>query len=329
MKTPYSFSSSIGEIIARYLALKLSLGRKYLTEYKILRDLDSFLYKSQSSLTAESFVAWCYTKSHLNTTVQRKRMQVVRNFCLYRKRKELLCFVPDLLQFPKASPLPQAYIFTEVDIIRLLDSINQLKPNIRSPLRRENFRLALILLYTSGLRCGELLRLTIGDYNSKEHLLLIRESKFHKSRIIPLSKDGWAELEAYLKIRCSHRIPHSADSPLLWNAYEKRGSYNENALRRTFRPLFCALNIHTMGGHLPRVYDFRHTFAVHALLRWYREGLDVQAKLPFLSIYMGHVSIVSTEYYLQFIGESVDLASERFAKHCSKLISLLDEGGLL
>jgi integrase/recombinase XerD len=329
MKILDSFVSSIGEIITKYITLKQSLGRKYLTEYKILRDLDSFLYKYQSNLTAESFAAWCYTKLHLNTTVQRKRMQVVRNFCLYRKRTEFSCFVPDPLQFPKASPRTQAYIFTEVDIIHLLDATNQLKPNIRSPLRRENFRLALILLYTSGLRSSELLRLTIGDYNSKEHLLLIRESKFHKSRIIPLSKDGWTELEAFLKIRFSHQIPHSADSPLLWNAYEKKGAYNENALRRTFRPIFCALNIRNMGGHLPRVHDLRHTFAVHALLRWYREGLDVQAKLPFLSIYMGHISIVSTEYYLQFIGESVDLASERFAKRCSKLISLPDEGGSL
>lgn len=329
MKIPYSFSSSIGPIIIRYITLKQSLGRKYTAEYKILKDLDTFLGSHQIDLTAKSFSEWCYTKSHLNFTVQRKRMQVARNFCLYRKRTEPSCFIPDPLQFPKAIQPAQVHIFTPIEIVRLLDATKLLKPNARSPLRKENFRLALILLYTSGLRSGELIRLTIGDYNAKEHMILIRESKFHKSRIIPLSKDGWTELEAYLKMRKSRRFPHSADSPLMWNAYGKTGSYNENALRRTFRPVFGMLNIRNVNGQLPRLHDLRHTMAVHALLRWYQEGLNVQAKLPFLSIYMGHVSIVSTEYYLQLIEESVGFASERFAKHYSKLISPSEEGGLL
>lgn len=329
MKKNQFFLSSIGTTIIRYIALKQSLGRKYTNEYKILKNLDAFLSSSQSDLTAKSFSEWCYAKSYLNSTVQRKRMQVARNFCLYRKRTEPSCFIPDPLHFPKAIQPTQVHIFTPIEIVRLLDAIKLLKPNVRSPLRKENFRLALVLLYTSGLRSGELIRLTIGDYNSKEHVLLIRDSKFHKSRIIPLSKDGWTDLEAYLKKRKSCRLPHTADSPLLWNAYGKTGSYSENALRRTFRPVFEMLNIRAINGKLPRVHNFRQTFAVHALSRWYQEGLNVQAKLPFLSIYMGHASIVSTEYYLQLIEESVSFASERFAEHYSKLISPSEEGGLL
>jgi len=87
------------------------------------------------------------------------------------------------------------------------------------------------------------------------------------------------------------------------------------------RPLLRAALIDTQIGRLPRVHDFRHTFAIQALLRWYRAGVDVNAKLPLLATYMGHVSIVSTEYYLQFVEPLATLASERFARQCGRLIT--------
>ena len=87
------------------------------------------------------------------------------------------------------------------------------------------------------------------------------------------------------------------------------------------RALFRRAGIRTETGQLPRTHDFRHAFAVNALLRWYRAGLDVQAKLPFLAAYMGHVSIVSTAYYLQFVEPLASAASARFADHCGALIT--------
>jgi integrase len=87
------------------------------------------------------------------------------------------------------------------------------------------------------------------------------------------------------------------------------------------RRLLRAAQIATQTGRLPRVHDFRHTFAVQALLRWYGAGADVHAKLPLLATYMGHVSIVSTEYYLQFVEPLAAFASERFARHCGALVT--------
>ena len=87
------------------------------------------------------------------------------------------------------------------------------------------------------------------------------------------------------------------------------------------RALFRRTGVRTATGHLPRTHDFRHGFAVNALLRWYRAGLDVQTKLPFLATYMGHVSIVSTAYYLQFVEPLASAASARFADHCGALIT--------
>ena len=87
------------------------------------------------------------------------------------------------------------------------------------------------------------------------------------------------------------------------------------------RALFRRADIRTATGHLPRTHDFRHAFAVNALLRWYRAGLDVQAKLPFLAVYMGHVSVVSTAHYLQFVEPLATAASARFADHCGDLVT--------
>jgi integrase/recombinase XerD len=258
MKTTYSFSSCIGTLIVNYLDLKRVLGRKYDIEHDVFKYLDRFLVNSQSDLTAESFADWCLTLQHIASSSRRSWMRIVRNLCLYRQRTEPLCFVPDPSHFPKHNQPIQPYIFTEEEILNVFDAIKKLKPASRSTLRQENFRLALVLLYTSGLRRGELSRLTIGDYNPLEHTLMIRESKFHKSRLIPLSNDGWKELEAYLSIRRKYRLPIAADSPLFWNAYKKDGFYTGWGIAYTFRTLFKMANIRTAKGELPRLHDLRY-----------------------------------------------------------------------
>jgi integrase/recombinase XerD len=335
MSTTYHFNSCIGLVISRYLKLKIALGRQYIIEHNVLKHLDSFLYTKRCGLTTKSFLEWCHTHEHLTSGVRRSWMRIVRNLCIYRQRTEPLSFIPDKSQFPTPHQVIQPHIFTKNEIVKLLNAIKKLQSNAQSPIRQENFRLALILLYTSGLRRGELCRLIIGDYNPNEHTLLIRESKFHKSRLIPLSHDGWSELETYLKIRRRYRLPITAEHSLIWNCNRNRrkssekGGYTGTGLWSTFNHLFKIANIKTVSGHLPRLHDLRHTFAVHALLHWYSEGIDAQVKLPYLSIYMGHVSVVSTQYYLHFIEEVIDSASERFAKHYSSIITISDKRGAI
>ena len=151
--------------------------------------------------------------------------------------------------------------------------------------------------------------------------LAIRESKFHKSRLIPVSADTAREIEHLIAVRGRRRRPTEADSPLLWHRSPRTGGYSGDGLGCAVRALFRRAGVRTATGHLPRTHDFRHGFAVNALLRWYRAGLDVQSKLPFLAAYMGHVSIVSTAYYLQFVEPLASAASARFADHCGALIT--------
>jgi len=303
------------------LALKHALGRKYAGERAIFKHLDAFLAAADTDLTVEAFARWCHTREHLSSGVRRRWMQIVRNLCLYRRRTDPACFVPDSTQFPQRHQSVRPYIFTEAEVTRLLAAADQLRPNSRSPLCPENFRLALVLLYTMALRRGELLRLTVADYDPAERTILIRESKFHKSRLLPLSSDGAREVQANLSIRRSKRMPASSDAPLLYNSYGGAMAYTGTGLGSTFRGLFAATGIRTPAGNPPRVHDFRHSFAVHALTRWYRDGVNVQAKLPLLATYMGHVSVVSTAYYLHFVEQLAAQANERFAQRCAAIIT--------
>lgn len=313
-------SSVLAPFITSYLALKQALGRHYRTEGDILRHLDAFLV-GRGDLTAETFALWCCTREHLTTGVRRTWMRVARNLCLYRRRREPACFVPDSLQFPLPHQPVRPHIFKEAEIAHLLSAAKGLAASTRSPLHAENIRLSLVLLYTAGLRRGELQRLTVGDYDRTERTLLVRESKFHKSRLLPLSADATRELEEHLHVRRLRGFPLGSDAPLIWSAYGRGGAYTGEGLGGGIRSLFRAADIRTAAGRWPRVHDIRHTFAVQALLRWYRAGEDVQAKLPYLATYMGHVSIVSTQHYLHFIEEVAASASERFERRCGALIT--------
>jgi integrase len=160
----------------------------------------------------------------------------------------------------------------------------------------------------------------VSDYDSKEGTLLIRESKFHKSRVLPLHQDVVNEINPYLQLRNKRHLPMSPETSLIWNSIGGGRPYTVSGLGQGVRILLHQCNIRTAQGKLPRIHDFRHGFAVNALLRWYRAGVDVNAKLPFLATYLGHVSIASTYYYLQFIEPLRTLASRRFADHYEQLV---------
>jgi integrase len=151
-----SFTSIFGPDIASYIALKKSLGRRFATETAMLADLDTFLEARSCDLSAESFAAWCLTLGRLTPTVRRNWMRIARNACLYRRRRDPRCFVPDPTGFPAPHTPLRPHIFTEDEIVRLLRSAATLAPTATSPLYGQGMRLAVTLLYTAGLRRGEL-----------------------------------------------------------------------------------------------------------------------------------------------------------------------------
>jgi integrase len=126
----------------------------------------------------------------------------------------------------------------------------------------------------------------------------------------------------HVAARCSRQAAISPESPLVWHHTRRGSAYTGTGLTNAIRPLLRTLQIRTQTGRLPRVHNFRHTFALEALLRWYRNGAEVHAKLPLLATYMGHVSIASTVYYLKFVEPLGVSASERFARQCGGVLAM-------
>ncbi|WP_157271509.1 tyrosine-type recombinase/integrase [Azohydromonas aeria] len=320
MSTPLP-TGAVEHSISAYLEHQRALGRAYQHEEDILKSLSRCLaLAGAQNLDLAVFDQWCASLARLNATVRRNHQRTVYKWCLYRRREDPSCFVPDPNRFPRAEPYIAPVIVSPEAVARMLDASNAVLATPDSPLRPHVLRLATALLYSAGLRRGELLRLELGDVNMRDAVLRIRESKFHKSRWVPLSSDAGAELRHYLQ-RCQRQWgSQSPETPLLCHGARRCSGYTGTGLSRGLHELMDAAAVRGWDGRRPRLHDLRHSFAVQCLLRWYRQGADVQSQLPKLAMYMGHVSIVSTAYYLRWIPELAQAASDRFESRFGALL---------
>jgi len=259
------FSSRLAPALTRYVDLKRALGLHFRNPTRTFGSLDRFLnghITNYPDLNAAAFQAWCQTQGHLTSGVQRERMRQIYNFCLYRRRTEPRCFIPDPTLFPKPHQRLRPYIFSVEEVAKLLRAASGLKPVPSSSLRPEVIRLAIVLLFTTGIRRGELLRLTRGDYDCRNATLRIRESKFHKSRLLPLNDDIAGEIELYLRAQARRKLPLSSETALIWNGRKGGRAYSARGLQRSLRLLLQQCSIFTPKGRLPRIHDFRHAVSI-------------------------------------------------------------------
>ena len=215
------FWSRLAPVFSRYVDLKRALGRRFDLPSRTLQSLDRFLHDESATypdLNAAAFQAWCHTHEHVSSGVRRVRMLEVCSFCLYRRRTEPQCFIPDPSSFPAYHQRVRPHIFSEAEVAKLLCAASGLKRNPSSPVRPEVIRLAIALLFTTGIRRGELLALTLGDYNRRESTLHIRETKFYKSRLLPINDSIVEEMDQCLRARAQRKLPASSDTALIWNA---------------------------------------------------------------------------------------------------------------
>jgi integrase len=171
----------------------------------------------------------------------------------------------------------------------------------------------MIATYCTGLRLGEAVRLQLGDLDPRRHLLHIRVSK-GRSRDVPFQADLAGEFIRYLRERADVLCAAGrTEEGALFIGLNGRG-VTTKAASNAIRQLLRRLGLKGKAGRVgPRPYDLRHAFAVHRLTAWYREGVDLHARLPWLSAYMGHVNMIGTEVYLHATPELLQIASDRFA----------------
>jgi integrase len=305
------------------LRLRRALGRAYHGEEAILLHWDAFLqrrYGKACQVKSPMFQLWIPTLMALTTMVRRQRMRVVRNFLLFHARRHPKTYIPDPKTFPRPNPRRQPRLVLASEMARLLATAKVLPRSHRNPLRAQSIRLALILLFCCGLRRGELLRLKIRHFDSGEKVLRIEATKFHKSRLVPLPNPVAEEIQRYVALRRGTLQP---DAPLLSNGQRsgRETTYSANGLVDNWQLLCLTAGVLDERGRPPRLHDLRHSFAVAALDRWYRQGVDVQSKLAHLATYMGHVSVVSTHYYLQLSSELGQSASKRFHRYASEIFT--------
>jgi integrase len=203
------------------------------------------------------------------------------------------------------------HIYSPEDIQKLL-AIARTYPSPRAPSRPINLYTMLVLAYCAGLRIGEIARLTLGDVDMQAGTIAIRETKFFKSRLLPLSESAIDALRALLEARQKANVSRSLDAGLFWHDQNNR-YYGRATISDHLVAILRMAGLKPATGKTgPRIHDLRHTFVVHRILEWYRQGVNPQEKLPYLATYLGHRDINSTLVYITVTQELLHEASERF-----------------
>jgi integrase len=293
-----------------FLQFKRSLGFGYQRAEFSLREFDRFLieYDGQHAIGQldQAALAWLSSKPGRKAVSVSMDAAVLRQLFAYLRRSShaRAQIEPLWPQLPTESSFVPYYL-SESDIRKVLAGCAALtRPVFRATL----YRALLLVLYCTGIRFGEALRLRMRDVDLRSGTLFIEPFK-GRARWVPFHCSLRRELERYWRARLEH-APADPDSRFFVGANRSRlpvGTAGE-----TIRRLFQRAGLIPVTGRIgPRPYDLRHAFAVHRLSRWYRQGVDLQARLPWLSAYMGHVNIVGTETYLHATPELLNRASSR------------------
>lgn len=289
-----------------YLAVRRALGYKLVeNEHLLTQFIDHLDRAGATTITTAAAVAWAVAPAQASQNWHRRRLSVVRGFARHLHAMDPRYEVPaaGLLRCFPNRPVP--HLYSDDEIRAIMQAADQMS---RQRLRAATYRTLIGLLAVTGMRAGEAVRLDRGHVDLDAAVLTIVDSKYGKSRQVLLHDSTAAALRDYSVLRDA--MPGTGRWPAFF--VSKNGRLIVNTIDYTFADLLPAAGIScTPGERHPRIHDFRHSFAVRALLEWYRGGADVQAQLPLLSTWLGHISPASTYWYLQAAPELLALAAQR------------------
>ncbi len=307
------FSSCVGDKMKEFIELNRTLGKKFHREKCALSQFDRFLRTLPNAcIDARLIENWISQFGHCKLSYRYSIFTLVRRFCLYLRRFNPDVYIPDMSLAPSNTSTFLPYIFSKQQIISLLESARQLPSTPGFPHKPQMVYFFLLLLYTTGMRLSEVLKLRVCDINWIDGSIFICETKFFKSRIIPLSASVIKVVKGYIQTLKELGISTQGQQYIFCNLYHKK-ICAPGLIQLSFRQLLRKAGLKPERGRTgPRLHDLRATFAVHRLTEWYRNGEDVQANLARLSTYLGHNSIAATQKYLPMTTELFELSSQRF-----------------
>ena len=305
-------------VVTRYVAFRKSLGERFHTNEKVLK---SFCRTMGSRIKVDDVCA-DQVDSFLAGSGELTRSWHVKysglfGFFRYAMARGYAKTSPMPVTIPKRPQPFVPYIYSREELSRLLKGALTYQKN-RGRLEPFVVQTLLLFLYGTGLRVRESLALTEADVDVVASVVTVRESKFFKSRLVPL---GPQLLKALVTYAAQRKVAdHSQDGGAPFFIARNGASINMSTLQGNFRRIRAHAAIHRIDGatYQPRIHDLRHTFAVHRLIAWYREGAELQRLLPYLSDYLGHAYLAATSVYLSMTPELLTEASKRFEQHALK-----------
>jgi integrase len=302
--------SALAQHLEDYLRLRRALGHQLAEAARLLPDFVAHLDAvGASTITVDAALDWVQRPdADPSSSVWMRRMTAVRGFARHMSGLDPATEIPPLglVTFRQRWRLP--FIYSEADVVALMDEVPRLVP---TPLRAATFQTMIGLLAATGMRIGEAIALGRSGIDWVDGVLIVRASKFNKSRELPLDPTTLDALGAYAALR--DRLVTEPSSPTFF--VSRKGTaviYTDFAEK--FRQVVRTSGVGAGSQPRPRVHDLRHSFAVNTLVRWHRAGEDVSALLPRLSTYLGHRTPGYTYWYLSAAPELLALAAARLEK---------------
>lgn len=299
--------SVLESALADYLAVRRSLGYKLAEDGRQLAAFVAHLdSRGIDRVTVTDAVTWASATPRGGGGAE--RLTFVRGFARYLQALDPAHEVPPTRLLPRRTARPIPFLYSQEQVIELMTAARALTP----PAWGATVEVIIGLLWTTGMRIGEVLRLDVADHDLDTGVLRVRLAKFGRERLVPITPTTTQVLRDYRA-----GVPATITDPALFvTPAGRRVSYQRFNL--AFVALLDDAGITTPAGKRPRAHDLRHGFAVRTLTGWYRDGLDVHALLPRLSTYLGHVEPSSTYWYLTATPELMALAANRLERHDSR-----------
>lgn len=320
------FTSFLGSFLKDHIELRRSLGYRFETQAERFAAFDRFL-QSRPALEGKPIADLVRQWERTATTPEQRWLRQLAGRNLAKAYGRIDPNTPPLkpdtrLKQEVLSARRRPHIYTLQEVQDILAAALAF-PSPRSALRTPTLHTMLALAYCAGLRIGELVRLDLGDVRLDEGTITVRDTKFFKSRRLPLTESALSVLKQYLQERASHGGSVAMSSPLFWRqTLNGGGRYARRTVVILMGRLLRSAGVKPAGRRGPRFHDMRHSFVGHRMADWYRRGINPQSHLPYLATYLGHRDIYSTLAYLNTTPELLQLASDRFRTYVQRSKSL-------